>query len=107
MVTLLERHGHEVLTASTGAQGITLARQEQPDIVLMDVVMPEMNGFQATREITRGEQTRQIPVVIVSAKNQETDRVWGERQGARGYLAKPVSEKDLIAALAELLEAGA
>lgn len=106
MVTLLERHGHEVITAATGARGIALARQELPDVVLMDVVMPEMNGFQATREITRGEHTGHIPVVIVSAKNQDTDRVWGERQGARGYLAKPVSEKALIATIDSLLGGG-
>jgi twitching motility two-component system response regulator PilH len=69
----------------------------------MDVVMPEVNGFQATRQIVRGDQTSHIPVVIVSAKDQETDRVWGERQGARGYLTKPVKESDLMATVSQAL----
>ncbi|MFH4234147.1 response regulator, partial [Acinetobacter baumannii] len=74
----------------------TLAKAEQPDLVLMDVVMPGVNGFQATRQITRDEDTKHIPVVIVSTKDQATDRVWGKRQGALDYLIKPIEEKQLI-----------
>lgn len=100
---ILTKRGHEVISADTGKEGIALADAEQPDIVLMDVVMPEMNGFQATRQITRGERTKHIPVLIVSAKDQETDRVWGERQGASGYLTKPVKDAELMAAIDEAL----
>lgn len=100
---ILTKRGYEVISADTGKEGITLANAEQPDLVLMDVVMPEMNGFQATRQITRGDRTKHIPVLIVSAKDQETDRVWGERQGASGYLTKPVKEAELVAAIDEAL----
>ena len=68
----------------------------QPDAILMDIVMPEMNGFQATRKITRDAATSHIPVIIVSTKDQETDRVWGKRQGAKEYLVKPIKEDELI-----------
>ena len=96
MVNTLVSAGHQVLTAATGMDGIDLATSEQPDIIFMDVVMPGINGFQATRQITRGEQTNHIPVVIVSSKNQVADKVWGERQGACEYLIKPVDERTLI-----------
>jgi twitching motility two-component system response regulator PilH len=92
----LARQGHEVLTAASGNDGIDLATVEQPDVILMDVVMPGINGFQATRQLTRGEDTRHIPVIIVSSKSQDADRVWGERQGACGYLTKPVDDRTLI-----------
>ncbi|CAG67690.1 MULTISPECIES: response regulator [Acinetobacter] len=93
---ILTRHGYQVLEATNGADGVTLAQAEQPDLVLMDVVMPGVNGFQATRQICRGEQTKHIPVVIVSTKDQATDRIWGKRQGAREYLTKPIDENQLI-----------
>lgn len=93
---ILTKHGFEVIEASNGADGVTMAQAEQPDLVLMDVVMPGVNGFQATREISRGENTKHIPVVIVSTKDQATDRVWGKRQGARDYLTKPIEESQLM-----------
>ncbi|MBU2863459.1 twitching motility response regulator PilH [Reinekea marina] len=93
---MLEKHGIEVLTADNGADGVALARQELPDVVLMDIVMPGLNGFQATRQLTKGADTAHIPVVIVTTKDQETDRVWGRRQGASGYLVKPVAEAELL-----------
>ncbi len=93
---MLEKHGFEVLTADNGADGVALARQELPDVVLMDIVMPGLNGFQATRQLTKGSDTAHIPVVIVTTKDQETDRVWGRRQGASGYLVKPVDEEELL-----------
>ena len=68
--------------------------------------MPGMNGFQATRQITRGTETAHIPVVIVSTKDQETDRVWGRRQGARDYLTKPIDEAALMQVIRQLLSAG-
>lgn len=98
-VNILAKHGHQVLTATSGSDGINLANAEQPDIILMDVVMPGVNGFQATRQLTRGNETGHIPVIIVSSKNQDADRVWGERQGACGYLTKPVDDRTLIDAV--------
>lgn len=96
IVNTLSRVGHQVLTAATGSDGVNKAQEEQPDVILMDVVMPGINGFQATRQITRSDSTSHIPVVIVSSKNQDADRVWGERQGACGYLTKPVDDRTLI-----------
>ncbi len=93
---VLTKNNLTILEATTGGQGIQMAIDEQPDLVLMDVVMPEMNGFQATRKITRNKATSHIPVVIVSTKNQETDRVWGKRQGAKEYLTKPFNESELL-----------
>ena len=105
LVNLLARQGHQVLTASSGSDGVSLASQEQPDVILMDVVMPGINGFQATRQISRGEETSHIPVIIVSSKDQETDKVWGERQGAKGYLTKPVDDRTLIDTVNHVLSA--
>ena len=101
----LARHGHDVLTAASGVDGIELAGQEQPDVILMDVVMPGINGFQATRQITRNQGTSHIPVIIVSSKSQDVDRVWGERQGASGYLVKPVDDRTLIDTVNHILGA--
>lgn len=101
--SVLEKNGHEVLNAENGADGVALARQELPDLVLMDIVMPGLNGFQATRQLTRSPETKHIPVVIVTTKDQETDRVWGKRQGASGYLVKPVSEGRLLSEIGALL----
>ncbi|EMB7080381.1 response regulator [Acinetobacter baumannii] len=100
---ILTKHGYDVLEASNGADGVTLAKAEQPDLVLMDVVMPGVNGFQATHQITRDEDTKHIPVVIVSTKDQATDRVWGKRQGAIDYLIKPIEEKQLIDVIKQFL----
>ncbi len=100
---ILQRNGHEVLEASNGADGIALARAECPDLVLMDVVMPGMNGFQATRQLTRGEGTSHIPVVIVSTKDQQADQVWGKRQGAKEYLTKPIEEGALLLVVNKML----
>jgi twitching motility two-component system response regulator PilH len=80
--TVLERNGHSVISAATAEEGVETAKRELPDLVLMDVIMPGMNGFQATRALSRDPSTQHIPVIIVSTKNMETDRVWGLRQGA-------------------------
>lgn len=101
---ILSRHQHEVIEAHTGEEGIQKATELLPDVILMDVVMPEMNGFQATRKITRDPVTSHIPVVIISTKNQETDRVWGKRQGAKDYLSKPVTEEELIQVIHAVME---
>ena len=101
---IVEKLGHEAITAEDGAEGVDKARSEQPDLVLMDVVMPNLNGFQATRAITRDPATRHIPVIMVTTKDQETDRVWGMRQGARAYLSKPFSESELAEMIAKVLD---
>ena len=98
---ILERNGHSVIAADTGEAAIKLAVEELPDVVLMDIVMPGLNGFQATRQLSKTIETAHIPVIMVTTKNQETDRVWGYRQGARAYLTKPVVEQDLLRAIDE------
>lgn len=94
--TMLEKNGYTVITASSGEQGIAVAKERKPDLVLMDIVMPGLNGFQATRQLTTNPETQHIPVIIVTTKNQETDRVWGLRQGAKDYVTKPANEQELI-----------
>ena len=97
LTQLLEKNGHEVTASVSAEDGIDVCRRERPDLVLMDVILPGMNGFQATRTITRDEDTKHIPVLIVSTKGMDTDRAWGMRQGARDYVVKPPQEDDLIA----------
>ena len=100
---VVEKLGHDALTAEDGASGVEAAKREIPDLVLMDVVMPNLNGFQATRSITREPTTRHIPVILVTTKDQDTDRVWGMRQGAKAYITKPFSEAELSALIAQYL----
>jgi twitching motility two-component system response regulator PilH len=100
---MLERSGYEVITAENGRDGVAKASSEQPDIILMDIVMPDMNGFQATRQLSRSQQTSHIPVIIISSKDQDTDKVWGERQGAKAYITKPVDEDELVALIDTLV----
>lgn len=99
---MLEKNGHEVITAENGADGVATAKVEKPDLVLMDVVMPGLNGFQATRQLSKAVETSTIPVIIVTTKDQETDRVWGMRQGAKAYLTKPIDETELLGAIASV-----
>lgn len=100
---ILEKHDHQIIIAEDGVQAVELAHSKHPGLILMDVVMPNLNGFQATRRLSKDPATAHIPIVIVSAKNQETDRLWGLRQGAKGYLSKPVSEEQLITEINNLL----
>lgn len=99
----LQGAGHETVTAENGEQGLETAKAELPDLILMDVVMPGLNGFQATRKISRDPATQHIPVVIVTTKDQDTDREWGMRQGAKAYLVKPVNAEELLGKVNELL----
>ncbi len=96
MQEMLARNGFQTLIAEDGDAAILQAAQHAPDVILMDVVMPGTNGFQATRQISRNPDTAKIPIIIVSTKDQETDKIWGMRQGATEYLTKPVAEKDLV-----------
>lgn len=95
----LEKQGFETLVARDGEEALKLATERTPDVILMDIVMPGLNGFQATRQLAQNPSTASIPVVIISTKTQEADRVWGLRQGAVSYLTKPVSDNDLVAAV--------
>lgn len=101
---MLKRNGFEVLSAQNADEGLSLARSQRPDLVLMDVVMPGLNGFQATRQLAKDPDTATIPVVMVSTKSQETDRVWAMRQGARGYLTKPIDERLLLQTIRQILD---
>jgi len=98
----LTKQGYQCVTAENGDEAVAKARSEKPDLILMDVVMPGTNGFQATRAITRDEATKHIPVIVCTSKNQETDRVWGLRQGAKDYLVKPIDAKQLLAKIASM-----
>jgi twitching motility two-component system response regulator PilH len=101
---VLAKHGYEIITAQDGEQGVEKAASEKPDIILMDVVMPNLNGFQATRQITKNPSTSHIPVIMLTSKDQETDRVWAERQGASDYLTKPPNESDLLVKIKSFVE---
>ena len=93
---MLAKNGYSVSSAGSGEEAITRAASEKPDLILMDVVMPGMSGFEATRAITRNPGTANIPVIICTTKGQETDKAWGLRQGAKDYIVKPVTEKILM-----------
>ncbi len=102
LVTLLEGKGYTIVTANNGEEGVAAAKRELPDLILMDVVMPGMNGYQATRTISRDDATKHIPVIMCTSKDQETDKIWGMRQGALDYMVKPVDPTALLAKLATL-----
>jgi twitching motility two-component system response regulator PilH len=102
LADLLAKNGYTVITAENGEEGVAKARSEMPSVVLMDVVMPGLNGFQSTRAITKDPATQSIPVVLCTSKSNETDRIWGLRQGARDYMVKPIKPEDLLAKVAEL-----
>jgi len=99
---ILARSGYQVSTADNAEDAMAKAKQLRPDLVLMDIVMPGPNGFQATRMLTRAQETKHIPVIICTSKGLETDRVWGLRQGAKDYIVKPVSQTDLLAKISAL-----
>lgn len=103
---ILNNHGYDVLEATNGADGAAIAQAEQPNLILMDVVMPGVNGFQATRHISRTESTKHIPIVMISSKDLDIDRAWGMRQGAQAYLTKPIDESLLISVIERYLQEG-
>lgn len=96
MQKALERHGYRTAIAGDGAEGVRLAKQIHPDLIFMDIVMPGVNGYQATRALANDPNTRAIPIVMVTSKGQEADRAWGLRQGAVDYMVKPVSPDQLV-----------
>ena len=93
---MLQKSGFETLVADSGEDGIRQAEASRPDCILMDVVMPGMNGFQATRKLTHDPRTANIPVIMITTKDQETDKIWGMRQGAVEYIVKPIGHKELV-----------
>jgi len=99
---LLTKAGYDVFSSENGEDAIVKARQMKPDLILMDVVMPGLNGFQATRAISRDPETKAIPVIMCTSKSQETDKIWGLRQGARDYVVKPVDRDELLAKISSL-----
>ena len=99
---LLTKAGYDVVASDNGEDAIVKAREVKPDLILMDVVMPGLNGFQATRAISRDPQTKSIPVIMCTSKSQETDKIWGLRQGARDYVVKPVDRDELLAKISSL-----
>ena len=101
--TLLEKNGHRVSSAASAEEGIAAAKRERPDLVIMDVIMPGMNGFQATRTLSRDADTSAIPILIITTKSMETDRVWGLRQGAKDFMVKPVAESELLGRIQKLI----
>ena len=103
LTDLLVKRGYTVVTAENGAEALEKIRSERPSLVVMDVVMPGASGFQVTRLMARDPETQAIPVILCTSKGAETDRIWGLRQGARGYLTKPVDAEELLAKIADLV----
>jgi twitching motility two-component system response regulator PilH len=93
---ILTKSGYKVTTANSAEEALAKVKLSAPDLVLMDVVMPGQNGYQATRQLTKDEATKHIPVIICTTKDQETDKIWGLRQGAKDYVTKPVNEGELL-----------
>lgn len=106
MTDFLLAHGYTVMTADSGEEALEKIKLEPPHLVLMDVVMPGQNGFQATRAIARNPLTQHLPVIICTSKNQETDRIWGMRQGAHDYLVKPIDQQLLLKKITALTRSG-
>lgn len=102
LAELLTRRGYTVITAGNGQEAMMKVKAERPNLVVMDIVMPGQNGFQVTRALTRDPDTQSIPIIICTSKSNETDRIWGLRQGAREYLVKPVRPEELLARVADL-----
>ena len=102
---MLQKNGFDTLVADSGEEGLRQAKLSRPDCVLMDVVMPGMNGFQATRKLTQDADTAGIPVIMITSKDQESDKIWGMRQGAVEYLVKPIDANELVAKINAVMAA--
>lgn len=101
---ILEDEGFQVYEATSGDDAIAKSKAQRPDVIVMDVVMPGMNGFQATRTLTRDPDTKDVPIIVCSSKSQETDKLWAKRQGASEYLVKPVKGADLVGKIRAVLK---
>jgi twitching motility two-component system response regulator PilH len=102
LLEVLAKQGYACVTAQNGEEGIAKAKSEQPDLILMDIIMPGIDGYKATRTITHDEATKHIPVIVCTSKNLETDKIWGMRQGAKDYVVKPIDAQQLIAKITAL-----
>lgn len=102
---MVENGGHQAMTVDSGEKALEIARRELPEVILMDIVMPGMSGYTATRKLNRSHATQHIPVIFVSSKNGEADRDWGLRQGASEYVTKPVNPNTLLSAISEAVAA--
>ncbi len=102
LTDILIKNGFSVSTAENGEEAIQKIKADKPQLILMDIVMPGQNGFQVTRAISRDPETQDVPIIICTSKGQETDRIWGLRQGARDYIVKPVDPQELLAKIAAL-----
>jgi twitching motility two-component system response regulator PilH len=102
LTDLLAKNGYKVETAQNADEALAKAKQLRPDLVLMDIVMPGQNGFQATRALSKDEATKTIPIIICTSKGQETDKAWGLKQGARDYIVKPISAPELLKKISAL-----
>lgn len=102
LTDILIKNGFSVSTAESGEEALQKAKADKPQLILMDVVMPGQNGFQITRAIARDPDTQDVPIIICTSKGQETDRIWGLRQGARDYIVKPVDPQELLSKIAAL-----
>ncbi len=95
MTDMLSQLGYEILKAANGAEAVTLATTEKPDVILLDVILPKLNGYQVCRQIKSQPQTEHIPVIMITSKGKQTDRHWGLEQGADAYIVKPVDPDEL------------
>ena len=102
LTDMLTKAGFEVIASDNGEDAIRRAKHDRPDAILMDIVMPGLNGFQATRAISRDPDTKAIPIIMCTSKSQETDKIWGMRQGARDYIVKPVNRDELLEKIAAI-----
>jgi twitching motility two-component system response regulator PilH len=102
LVSVLKKAGYQCFEAESGAEGVAKAKAKKPDLILLDVIMPGLNGFETARILQRDDETKSIPIFICTTKDQATDKVWGMRQGATHYIVKPVIAEDLIAKVAAI-----
>ncbi|MDY7573667.1 response regulator transcription factor [Actimicrobium sp. CCI2.3] len=102
LTEVLVKSGFSVATAENGEEALLKIKVDKPQLILMDIVMPGQNGFQVTRSISRDPETKDVPIIICTSKGQETDRIWGLRQGARDYIVKPIDPHELLAKIAAL-----
>lgn len=94
--SIVANTGCIVLTAANGAEALEVARREKPDVIFMDIIMPDMDGYEATRRLSNDNETRNIPIIFVSSKNQKADKLWGKMQGGKGYITKPFTPDQII-----------
>lgn len=102
LLEVLAKQGYACVIAQNGEEAIAKSKSEQPDLILMDIIMPGIDGYKATRTITHDDATKHIPVIVCTSKNLETDKIWGMRQGAKDYVVKPIDAQQLIAKIAAL-----